>query len=120
MHKEMKQYDFSKRLAKEKLRVYLTFMKGDKEESRVAIESFKAFATDTLSDAMDDKLGNIAILHSHGGYSEESKKTDEQSRQLAITLQNTVEVMDFLQTHIPRKSEMIQMCRLAKIIDKCP
>ena len=54
------------------------------------------YASDFLSDAMDDKMGNLAIVHSGGVYAQESTKLDEQSRQLATTLQNSVKVMDFL------------------------
>lgn len=98
----MKHYDKSKSLAEEKLRVYLTLIKGDANQSRTAIDSFKKYASDFLSDVMDDNVGNVAIVHSNGVYAHESTKSDEQSRQLATTLQNTVEVMEFLQLQLDK------------------
>lgn len=93
------------KITKEKLRVYLTLIKGDANQSRTAIDSFKKYASDYLSDVMDDKEGNLAIVHSDGMFAHESTKSDEQSRQLATSLQNSVEFMDLLQLELDKNGQ---------------
>ena len=95
-NQSMSGYDRTHQLAKAKLRVYLIFLKRDPMEMRATIDEFQDVASTLLTDVMEGEVGNIAILHADGGYSEETPKVDEQSRQLAICLKNSVDVMEFL------------------------
>lgn len=96
----MKHKEQSIEFAKQKLRVYLLFLKRDKRQVRIAIKEFKELASKILTGVNECKYGKIGIVHGNGFYSPEKTNQDEQSRQAAISFRNSVDVMDFLYSKI--------------------
>jgi len=97
---DMKHKDKSINFAKEKLRVYLLLLKRDQKEIRLAIDNFKEISSSMLTDVMEGELGNIGIVHGKGVYSHETIKLDEQSRQVASSLKNSIDGMEFLLNYL--------------------
>ena len=89
-------HELSKQIAKDKARIYLTFLKRNKAECETLVNAFKAMASDNLSEIMDGNVGNVMVQHGNGTYFHKEIKMDEQSRQVAIALHNAIDVMNFL------------------------
>jgi hypothetical protein len=79
---------------KAKLRAYYACKQQDKAKCRVAIDAFKDVATELLQRVMDGKVDSLVMYGSQQSYIGSDGK-DENARQMADSMKNTVEVLEY-------------------------